>query len=217
MVAYTRRAIRFVGLAIALPTGIICGFADPLLRVWLHRSPQYWDLGWLMVLLTLHLSFNLGYLPLSNINIATNHVRIPGIVQVVAGLLNLALGLILVLVFGWGMYGVAAAGAIVLTLRNVIFTPLYTAHVLEQPPTIFLREVLPITALTVALGAGCWLLAHNISLFSWPRLIAAGIGVAIVYAGVVYLILGRDDRQAAIRLIARRRAPSGTSSPEPQI
>jgi membrane protein EpsK len=51
LVAYCRRAVKFVGLMIALPIGLICGFAQPLLRIWL--GSVFEPLAPLMVLMSI--------------------------------------------------------------------------------------------------------------------------------------------------------------------
>jgi len=62
-----------------------------------------------------------------------NRVKVPGLVTLAVGVFNLALALFLAKVLGWGLYGLAGAGAISLTLRRFVFTPLYVAAVLHQP------------------------------------------------------------------------------------
>ena len=52
-------------------------------------------------------------------------MRVPAIVTIVMGFGNLGLAILLAGPMGWGLYGVAAAGAIALTAKNLIFTPLY--------------------------------------------------------------------------------------------
>ena len=132
LVAYCRRAVKFVGLVMALPTGLICGFAQPLLGIWL--GPSFEPLAPLMMLMSIHLCVNLAVFPLFNIQVATNRVRVPGILTCVMGVGNLGLALLLAGPVGWGMYGVAAAGAVMLTAKNLVFTPIYGAtYRLNQP------------------------------------------------------------------------------------
>jgi len=90
--------------------------------------------------------------------VATNHVRLPGILTCVMGLGSLGLALLLAGPVGWGMYGVAVAGAVMLTAKNLVFTPLYTARILGLGYGTFYREILPVVASTIGLaGAGWWL------------------------------------------------------------
>ncbi|HEV2122923.1 MAG TPA: oligosaccharide flippase family protein, partial [Chloroflexota bacterium] len=65
LVRYIRRAVRLTGLAMVLPVGLVCGFSKPLLTVWLGE--EFASLALLMSLLTIHLSVNLGFLPVHSV------------------------------------------------------------------------------------------------------------------------------------------------------
>ena len=105
---YSRRAVKLVGLIVALPIGLVCGLSRPLLTTWL--GPDFADLSWLLVLMTLHMAITLPEGPLYSIFTAANRVRIPAIVTIVLGLGNLGLAIFLAGPMGWGLFGVAAAG-----------------------------------------------------------------------------------------------------------
>lgn len=205
LVCYARAAVKFSGLLLALPIGLVCGLAGPLLGLWLGKSFQ--PLAPLMSLMTIHLSANLCIVPLFHIQVATNRVRTPGLVTCLMGAMNLGLAVLLAGPVGWGMYGVAAAGAIMLTAKNLIFTPLYGAHVLGLKPLVFFREAVVITAVTVGLAAAALGLSQVWALQSWWSLIAAGLVLSLFYVVFVSLvILSRSERMAVLRLVTPRLA-----------
>jgi membrane protein EpsK len=205
LVAYSRRAVKFAGLMMALPIGLICGFAEPLLYLWL--GPAFEPLAPLMILLSIHLCVNLAVLPLFNIQVATNNVRLPGILTCVMGLGNLGLAVLLAGPVGWGMYGVAAAGAIMLTTKNIIFTPLYAAHILGLGYGVFYREIFPVVAATLGLAAAGWWLAQNLQLHNWFGLGLAATGLAGAFTVVTYrLLLTDEERHHAMSLLLPREA-----------
>jgi membrane protein EpsK len=203
LVAYSVKAVKFVGLMIALPIGLICGLAQPLLRIWL--GPTFEPLAPLMVLMSIHLCVNLAVLPLFNIQVAANHVRLPGILTCVMGVGNLGLALLLSGSFGWGMYGVAAAGAVMLTAKNIVFTPLYGAHILGLSYRTFYREIIPVIGTTLALTGAGWWLAKNLQLHTWLGLGVTGLGLVGVFILVTYhLLLTSDERGQALSLVLPR-------------
>jgi len=104
---------------------------------------EYSYLAPLMILLTVHLMLNLAVLPLFSINMAYNKVRVPGIVSLIMGVGNFALAMVLSLFSGWGYYGVAVAGAIVLTFKNAIFTPWYATRVMGIGAHTFTKAIFP--------------------------------------------------------------------------
>ena len=203
LVQYSRRAVRFVGLVMVIPIGLICGLSKPLLTLWL--GPSFAPLAPVMCLMTVHLCINLAVLPLFNIQVATNRVRIPGIVTCVMGMMNLALAITLCGPVGWGMYGVAAAGAIMLTAKNLIFTPVYAARVLGLRWKAFYRELIPILTLTLALVAMGWIAVNCVNIDSWSRLIVAGLFLGAGAATVVFgVVLDRTERAQVLRLVVPR-------------
>jgi len=207
LVLYCRRAVKFVGLVMALPVGLVCGFAQPLLRVWL--GPAFEPLGLLMMLMSIHLCVNLAVFPLFSIQVATNRVRLPGILTCVMGAGNVGLALLLTGPAGWGMYGVAAAGAIMLTAKNLFFTPLYGAHILGLGYGAFYREILPVVGIAVALTGAGWWLARNLQLQTWLGLGLTGIGLVGAFILVIYrFLLTNEERRDALRLIWPRGADS---------
>lgn len=185
LVALTVRSVKFMGIMVALPIGLICGLSAPLLGTWL--GPDFVGLAPLMSLMTIHLSVNLAVLPMFTIQAATNRVAAPGIVTLVMGAANLGLALLLAGPAGWGLYGVAAAGAIMLSAKNILFTPVYCAHCLGRKPLALFKPVLRIVALTAATAAVCFGLSRLVSLSGWVRLGAAAAAVSIVYIAVVLL------------------------------
>lgn len=202
LVRYSRQAVKFVGLAMALPIALVCGFSRPLLGTWL--GSDFESLALLMSLMTIHLSVNLAVAPLFNVQVATGNVRLPGLLTCGMGILNLGLALVLAGAVGWGMYGVAAAGAIMLTLKNAVFTPLYNAHCLKVPWYSFLREIIISVAATVILTFASWSLSQIISLHGWWRMIFAGTAISVVWCVFAYFVLlNSTDRGQVHRMLPR--------------
>jgi len=206
LVTYARRAVKFLGLVMALPIALICGLAGPLLHVWLGHRFQTAALAPLLSLMTLHLSVNLAFMPLLSIQMATNNVRWPGVVTFLMGAGNLGLALLLAGPMHWGMYGVAAAGAIMLTAKNVFFTPLYAAHILRRPWWTFYNELLPHVIVTVCTAALGWGIASRLHINSWRMLIACGLLISVLYVLLIWVVrLTREERQMVLQLPVLRK------------
>jgi membrane protein EpsK len=201
LVSYCRRAVKFVGLVMALPIGLICGFARPLLNIWL--GPNFDPLTLLLVLMTLPLCASLPIMPLFALQVATRHVRIPGIVTLVVGLGNVGLAVLLSGPLGWGMYGVAGAGAIALATRNILFTPAYAAHILRIDRWTFYREVYPVVVGTLALAGTGWMLSHLIRPHTWFQLgLSAMAAVGIILPLFCRFLLTQKERGEAMGLLS---------------
>ena len=139
IIRISKSAVKWLGLFMALPIGLICGFAPQLLTIWV--GPQFARLAPLLWILTFPLVINLCVLPLFAINVAFNKVRVPGIVTFLMGMGNVILAFSIPLLLGWGYYGVAVAGAIVLTLKNTFFIPWYATRVMEISTKTFTKSI----------------------------------------------------------------------------
>jgi len=204
LVAYSRRAVKLLGLVIALPIGLVCGLSYPILTVWLGSQSAF--LAPLMSLMTIHLCINLSVLPLFNLQIAKNRVRGPGIVTGVMGAANLGLAIFLTGPAHWGLYGVAAAGAIMLTAKNAFYTPLYGAYILKQNYLTFVREIILICGVTGLIAAGCWWLSRLWDLTSWHRLVSLGLAVGALYGiAAFFWLLSSTEKKFLRQIVGLRR------------
>jgi len=187
------KAVKFLGLIMALPIGLVCGFASPLLSIWI--GPRFSELAPLMWLIVAPLCINLAVIPLFANQLALNKVRVPGVVALSMGVANLALAILIPLVLGWGMYGVAAAGAIVLTFKNAIFTPWYGARILGKPWHTFLGSMLPGMIATLAIAIGSFVIDSNVNPSSWLELIICFSLISLVYALMTFFVVLRHDER----------------------
>jgi len=141
IIAVSKGAVKLTSIGMALPIGLLCGLAPNVLTAWVGES--FTHLAPLMILLLSHLVINTAVTPLFLINTALNKVRLPAIVTLVGGVGNLLLALFLASPAGWGIYGVAAAGLISLTLKNFFFTPVYASVVMRAPIHTFYPSIIP--------------------------------------------------------------------------
>jgi membrane protein EpsK len=135
LVFLSKSAVKLMGLALALPIGLICGFSPLILSFWV--GPDFSKLSPLMWILIGHLAFNMSVLPLESIYLSYNKLRIPAIVTIFSGIANILLAVALSSITGWGYYGVAVAVTFILTVRQSIFIPIYATKVLGLPNNPF--------------------------------------------------------------------------------
>lgn len=180
----SKSTVKFVGLAMALPIGYICGFASQLLTIWV--GPEFAKLSLLMVLMLFHLVINLPVMPLSAINIAHNKVKIPGIVTFIMGIINFLLALLIPYLTGWNYYGVALAGAITLTLQNTFFAPWYATKLLKISRTTYIRSMLPGVFAMAVTAAISHLIASYFQISGIISLLTCGIVLTAFYLLAVW-------------------------------
>lgn len=120
------------------------------------------------------------------------------------GLLNLVLAVTIPLVFDTGFYGVAIAGAIVLTLKNALFTPWYATKVLGIKAKTFISEMALGILATLAVLVASWSLSGIWLIDSWVRLILSGCLIGLVYAPIIWFaVLSKNERKLLIGMARR--------------
>jgi membrane protein EpsK len=200
LINLAKSAIKLTGFALALPIGFICGFAPQLLLLWV--GPEFAKLSPLMLIMLSHLVINLPVMLLFDINVAYNKVRTPGIVTFWMGVGNFLLELIIPFVTGWGYYGVAVAGAIVLTLKNAIFIPWYSTKVLGIPRTTFMSSMFPGVVAMFIIAGSCRLINFFVPISGLGALVICGIIMTIVYMGCVWIFTKENiERQIIMSMI----------------
>ncbi|MHB9024890.1 MAG: lipopolysaccharide biosynthesis protein [Armatimonadota bacterium] len=203
LIRYAKQSVKFFGLIMALPIALIGGLSRPLLRVWL--GTDFIELAPLLSLVTLHLSINLMFTPLTSLQMAANRVRLPGIVTCIMGIANLGLALLFAGPLGWGMYGVAAAGAILLIAKNTLFTPYYGAYILRQPLGTFYSDLLPHLGLTLGTAAIGWWISSWWQIATWHELILCGCLISGVYLLLVLALrLSPAERNTILKMLSIR-------------
>jgi len=133
------------------------------------------------------------------LQLAANKVKTPALVTVIMGLANLGLALVLAGPVGWGLYGIAAAGAIMLTAKNVCFTPAYAAHVLGKRWTSFWSEL----GLIAAITAATFLLSRGVRWFwpvtGWIQMAEEGLVISACYALAAFHWFLNPEERAMVR------------------
>ncbi len=216
LVSISKLSTKLLGLVLALPVGLICGLSYPLLHAWL--GPSFAPLWQLLVLMTFHLAVNHATGPLLFTQMTYNKVRWMGIATLVLGCVNVSLAVLFAGPLHWGMYGVALAGAIVLTLRNAIVVPAYTARIMERPWLTFAGDTMVSALATALVAALAWFLSRHLNLMSLPRLAVVGAAVAAVYAAAAYYLgLSPAEERTLRQIVLARPAAAAAGSAGPTL
>ncbi len=195
-------AIRVLSCALAIPIGLMCVFSVSFLHLWLGEA--FVRLSPLMIIMLVHLIINVGVYPLFSLQVAVGRVKWPGLAAVFMGLVNVTLGIVFARQLMWGLYGVAIAGAITITVRDGFFTAVYGAHVLGQRWYTFLKCYLPglvLLGVIFLLGA---VVGHYTSPTTWDRLVLVCLAIALVSLPAMRIVLPKEDRRLIADLLPVR-------------
>ncbi|MCH1624884.1 MATE family efflux transporter [Fredinandcohnia quinoae] len=201
--SYSNFSTKLNGLLFALPIGILICLGKEILQVWL--GTEFINLYDLLLILIIPLVVGVAVIPLFHLPVALNKVRTPAIVTLILGVFNLILAFTLSKHFGMGLYGIALAGAIVLILKNVIFTPLYSAHITKQPLFSYFSGVIrPIMGVLIVIVFGL-ITRKIINVENWYTLGLNGVLILLLYVVFgYYFLINRSERKSITSLLFRR-------------
>lgn len=203
LVRYAKRSTKFMGLLIALPIGLSCGLSTPLLKWWL--GPEFADLSPLAWLVIGPWILNITVRPLFSIYRGLSKVKVPAIVILIGGLLNVIVSVVLIKYTNLGLYGAALAPVFCLTSKNLIFTPIYTAMLLGRAKSIFFKDMIPGLLMTGFVSLAGLGLSRLYDLSSILRLCIGALFVSVPCLLTGYMAaLNKEDRTFLLSLVRRR-------------
>lgn len=194
-------SVKLLGLGLAVPIGLLCGFGGPLLGLWL--GPDFESLHILLIVLVVHLVLVLALRPLAYVITAYGRVRGMALVTVAFGAANLALAIALALWGPWGAVGVAVAGAVCWTAKNVAFLSVYSARLMGMRWWVFLPSLGGAALATLGVAVAGWLVATTWPPTSWSSLLGAMILTGLVVSILLAAGIGRADRDLIFSLLKR--------------
>lgn len=197
------RITKFLSLIMALPVGLLCGLSVPILQRWL--GPSFADLWPLVLLIIGPWQIVISIRPTCSVHEGFNKVKLPAIVIITVGLLNLLLSILLIKFTSMGVFGVGLSLCICLVLRNLFFTPIYTATIIGQRKTMLVKELFMGMAVALLVGLAAFGLTSIFYLATIPRLLAVMVFLTTVYTLFCYfLILNKEERAFLMLLVTRK-------------
>lgn len=198
MIRYINNAVKYTGLALSLPIGMVCGLGSVLLSLWIN--PQYAQYGLVLAVLTIHLSINLSVQVIMSVQTAFNKLRTPAFATFFMGIINFLLAFSLTKYFGMGVMSIALSGGIVLTAKNAVFTPLYVAKITGQKWNTYFKGVLKPAATTSFVAALSYLAQKIYNIKNFYEFILVCCIISLIYLAFVYFVmLGKSERSLFLK------------------
>lgn len=177
------KSIEYLFLFLSFPIGLICGFSKPILSIWINAK---FSENWLLlVILVIHLPFTLSISPLSPIIDAYKAVKLQGLATLFLGFFNILFAFSLIEIFGFGIWGITIAFLLTLTIKNLIFYPLYVVNIMQEKWYLFylpiIKGIIPYFFLLIS---SYWI-QSNFFIDTWQKLIFISLGLFIFYFGYV--------------------------------
>lgn len=193
IVELSYKAVRYIGMSLAVIGGILAGFSESLLNVWV--GAEYVHLSLLMQIMILPMIIGLSIHILFPIQIAYNKIKTPAIVTLLFGLLNAILAYSLAKYSALGFYGVAIASAITLFIRNLVFTVLYSSKITQADIRNYYIEVIKVALITCMVFVFSKWLNDSLIIDSWLDLFGVTVFSTLVSVIFIYVFFTNADEK----------------------
>jgi O-antigen/teichoic acid export membrane protein len=194
---------RMAGTIIAIPIGLVCGFAGPLLTLWL--GPSFANLAPILTVLSFGLIFEISMVPIATLRLLEKKLKTPSLVYIGLGIVKIAISIALTTTTGLGLMGMAIGTAMFLVLNAGVVTPMYCAHIAKRPLLFFYRALAHGLAGMIFMTLFSWLACRIAPVHSFVQLALASSTICVLYGVFAwYLLLDIDQRRFISTKIASK-------------
>lgn len=193
-------AAKLLGCMVALVAGTLFVFAEPLLSLWLGSASHIH--ATLLRIMIVYLAYTIGENVLWQIFVALNKVHFTGVVNLCAGIVNIVLSIVLI-IMGYGAVGVAIASAVAMLLASAVAIPYGVCHALHVPYRAVIWNYVYATLLML-LSSGAAIAALRLADTSY--MLSGAVFSVILSAGLLlsYRVMLSDYERTLIHRFVKR-------------
>lgn len=207
-------AVKVMAYMLMIPVGFLLSFGEDFFRLWVPGEDAALLQG-LSVLTLLPLLITCSINPVYNVYTVANRLKVPALVWLGFGIMNVALVVVVARCTGLGIWTIPVVSLVLGVARNITFTPVYAARCLGVPWHTFYASIARGVACAVVMYLVCSLYrALPIPVDSWGTLLLAGC-VCSLAAGAVnlFVVFERDERRRLVCLLPGNRSSHKEETP----
>lgn len=200
----TNFAIKCSGFLCSVPIIGLVVFGESFFRLWLKALSveEIHTVAILSILTILPQIFSVYIYPLYSVNTITTKIKLPVLVTIGYGILNVIVVYWLLCLTNLGIYAVAGVSSVLSVLYIFCFVPNYAAYTIDAPRLIFYRPLFRgllcnIVLIIVFNIIRCVYSIKNWTSFFFICILAACIG----YLSIFFILFNRQERGKLIRFI----------------
>lgn len=200
----TKFAMKFSGFFCSVPILGFVAFGRQFYGLWMSSlsDGEIWKIHILAVLTLLPQVFSVYVFPLYTVNTITTKLKVPVLLSIAIGVVNVVTVFVLLKTTSLGVYAVAGVSSILWLFRIFLFVPTYAAWTLELPLHTFYGPLLRGVANVLVVGGGFTILSVLTHVATWKAFFVTCILAGIVgYVVCFFVMFGRQERGRALALI----------------
>lgn len=197
-----RISAKIMAIILAIPLGIMAALSGNILNLWLGEDFQ--TLGSLLTISLLHLVVAIPVIPFFPVNVSFNKIKLPAILVIIMGFVNILLIYFFLTQTKLGLYGVVIARLVVDVGFNAIFIPMYAASILKTKKSFLNIPIISIISFTLI-----YFIVHTSSTFidleNFTNIVFYSIVLTIFIIPIFLVIFfTKDNRTLLLNLIYKK-------------
>ncbi len=200
-------AMKFSGLLLMVPLMGFFVYGRDFYALWQYSldGETIEIINVLSILVILPMVSSLFVQPLLTVNTITARLKLPVVVNLLIGVLNVGIQVILIKTTNLGVFAVAGVSSVLILLRNYLFYPIYAAKNLNLPIYTFYPDIIRGTGVTALVFAFLYVTHRCISINSWIELVVFAIIFGLLAELIAFALLpSKAERKMVIEKITKR-------------
>ena len=199
-----KEAMELCGLIAAFILSDVIVYGEAFLK--LYMPGQDTHLIWILMILSLQVLFVSGtQYPLYYVYTLANKLKINSWVEIFVGVLNVIIVFLMIYFTGLDIYAVAGVSTTIGIIKNLTFTPMYSAHCINLPLSTFFAPTIKYVCLLIVTVLANGLIAHFLHVDNWLMLVLAGVLSVIIDAIIgLAIFLNYETRKKILKIVSRR-------------
>ena len=189
-------AIKVMSIVTIIPLSIIIYFSGDIISVWLGSEYSY--IKDILSFSLLFLIFTIPIMPLYNITISFNRVKIPAMIVILNGLINVSMIYLLLTYTDLGLWAVVLTKLVLEIGYTAIFVPLYVANILKTDRFYFSKISLISIFIFISIYFVMMIQPFYLEQLSLINIIIIYIFSASIFMPILYKIIFTKDEQYII-------------------
>ncbi|WP_379970597.1 oligosaccharide flippase family protein [Ectobacillus sp. sgz5001026] len=197
LISYVKKAILFLSIPLGVVVGGVLAYGKVFMVLWLGKGFGQYE--FMLVLVIIYLPLILSAEVLNQFNITINRIKVPALVTLLFGGINVLLIFMLFYLTDWGIYSIIIGQLITSTIRGILFYPIYSAKEVGVKISTFYPEIaigVGVSILTTIIGL-CLRFLINPS--SWMQLIFSSLLTLVLVTLIIFTFFINKDIKKTIK------------------
>ena len=189
---------KIIGYICAVPILGFAVFGMDFYHLWLPTMTveENFKINILAIMILLPTFFDVYVSALNNVTSLTKHLKVPVLFALGISVVNLVAELGLLKFTGLGIYAIELATAVLLTIKSVLFLPIYAAHVLSVKWNSFYRPMVRGVVSDAVIVVIYYVIRKCMPTATWMSfVITVAVAGAVGYFISYFVLLNRNERK----------------------